>query len=199
VSTEEGLITGSETGHDAAIPFLHYFEGMMSLAPFRVPEAGRNMQRILDAAPEPVIRLQPGWTYRIPLWELVYHDCVVSYWYWGDYSNKILSVWGLRDLFNALYGTPPVYMFDGVFWNANRERFAASYKLAAATARATEYASMTNFQILAADRSVQRSKFSNGVQVTVNFGSSPWTLEDGSILLPRKSILTNSTISGQQN
>jgi aryl-phospho-beta-D-glucosidase BglC (GH1 family) len=184
VSNEKKLITGSETGHDAAVPYLHYFEGMMSLAPFRIKDAGRDMQRILDTAPDPILRFQLGWKYRIPLWELVYHDCVVAYWYWGDYSNKITPVWRLRDLFNALYGTPPEYMFDSAFWKSNREQFAASYQAASGTARATAYAAMSDFRILTEDRSVQRSVFSNGVQVTVNFGNSAWTMEDGSTLAP---------------
>ncbi|MHC4253652.1 MAG: glycoside hydrolase, partial [Planctomycetota bacterium] len=43
VSREMKLVTGCETGHDASVPFLHYFEGMMSLGPYRVPDAGRDM------------------------------------------------------------------------------------------------------------------------------------------------------------
>ena len=46
VSQTCGLVTGSETGHDAAVPHVHYFEGMMSLGPYRVPDAGRDMARI---------------------------------------------------------------------------------------------------------------------------------------------------------
>ncbi|MBL7223859.1 MAG: carbohydrate binding domain-containing protein, partial [Candidatus Brocadiae bacterium] len=37
VSEENGLVCGSETGHDAAVPVVHYFEGMLSLGPYRVP------------------------------------------------------------------------------------------------------------------------------------------------------------------
>ncbi len=37
-------------------------------------------------------------TYRLLLWELVYHDCVVAQWYWGDYNNKLPAVWDRRDL-----------------------------------------------------------------------------------------------------
>ncbi|MHC4487272.1 MAG: glycoside hydrolase, partial [Planctomycetota bacterium] len=43
MSEDMELVTGSETGHDAAVPYVHYFEGMLSLGPYRVPEAGRNM------------------------------------------------------------------------------------------------------------------------------------------------------------
>jgi hypothetical protein len=91
-------------------------------------------------------------------------------------------------LFNALYGTPPVYMFDAAFWKAHRDQFAASYKLASSTAKATAYAAMADFRILSPDRSVQQTVFSNGVRVTVNFGTKPWTL-DGKILGPGKSVL----------
>jgi hypothetical protein len=31
VSEDNQLVTGCETGHDASVPFLHYFEGMLSL------------------------------------------------------------------------------------------------------------------------------------------------------------------------
>ncbi len=123
VSKDCKLVTGSETGHDAAVPYVDYFEGMMSLGPYRCHNAGRNMSKILDQAPPQVKKFQVGWKYRLPLWELVYHDCVVSYWYWGDYSNKIPSVWDDRDLFNALYGTPAMFMFDWQFWRAHRSRF----------------------------------------------------------------------------
>ncbi len=46
VSQDCQLVTGSETGHEAAVPWVHYFEGMLSLGPYRVPDAGRDMQRI---------------------------------------------------------------------------------------------------------------------------------------------------------
>ncbi|UCD58249.1 MAG: hypothetical protein JSV16_03815, partial [Candidatus Hydrogenedentota bacterium] len=84
MSEEMEVVTGSETGHDAAVPYVHYFEGMLSLGPYRVPDAGRNMGKIWDEVPERVAKFQVGHKYRLPLWELVYHDCVVAQWYWGD-------------------------------------------------------------------------------------------------------------------
>ena len=89
-----GLVTGCETGHDAAVPYVHYFEGMLSLGPYRVPDAGRDMIRIWDEVPERVRKFQLGHDYRLPLWELVYHDCVVAQWYWGDYNNKLPGALG---------------------------------------------------------------------------------------------------------
>jgi len=178
------LVTGSETGHDAAVPYVHYFEGMLSLGPYRIPDAGRNMREIWDEVPERVAKFQVGHKYRLPLWELVYHDCVVAQWYWGDYNNKLPAIWDKRDLLNILYGTPPMFMFNRRVWNQYKERFVQSYKDVCPIARAAGYAEMTDHSFLTADRNVQRTKFANGTTITVNFGDEPYSLPNGEKLKP---------------
>jgi hypothetical protein len=178
------LVTGSETGHDAAVPYVHYFEGMLSLGPYRVPEAGRNMRKIWDEVPERVAKFQVGHKYRLPLWELVYHDCVVAQWYWGDYNNKLPALWDKRDLFNILYGTPPMFMFTRQVFNQNKDRFAQSYKNVCPVARAVGYAEMTDHSFLTDDRNVQQTKFANGTTITVNFGDESYSLPNGEKLKP---------------
>jgi len=179
VSEDCGLVCGSETGHDAAVPFVHYFEGMLSLGPYRVPDSGRDMMRIWEDVPDAVAKFQTGHVYRLPLWELVYHDCVVAQWYWGDYNNKLPKLWDRRDLWNALYGTPPMFMFDRKIWDANKDRFVKSYETAATVARATGYSEMLSHEWLTSDHAVQRTRFANGVVVTVNFGDTPFSLPGG--------------------
>jgi hypothetical protein len=182
VSEGCGLVCGSETGHDAAVPYVHYFEGMLSLGPYRVPDAGRNMQQTVDDVPEAVAKFQTGHVYRLPLWDLVYHDCVVAQWYWGDYNNKLPKLWDRRDLWNALYGTPPMFMCSRKSWEANRDRFVRSYRTAEPMARATGYSEMLSHEWLTPDHAVQRTRFANGVAVTVNFGDAPFALPDGTSL-----------------
>jgi hypothetical protein len=155
---------------------------MLSLGPYRIPDAGRDMMRVWDDVPEPVAKFQTGHVYRIPLWELVYHDCVVAHWYWGDYNNKLPTLWDRRDLWNALYGTPPMFMFNRKSWEANRDRFVQSYKTTAAVARATGYAEMLSHEWLTSDHAVQRTRFANGVVVTVNFGGTLYRSPDGTNL-----------------
>ncbi len=179
VSEKMNLVTGCETGHDAAVPYVHYFEGMLSLGPYRIPDAGRDMGRIWDEVPERVARFQVGHKYRLPLWELVYHDCVVAQWYWGDYNNKLPAIWDNRDLFNILYGTPPMFMFNRRVWKQNKDRFARSYKNVCPVARAVGYAEMTDHRFLTPDRDVQQTTFANGVTITVNFGDRPFPMPDG--------------------
>jgi hypothetical protein len=176
MSEDMKLVTGSETGHEAAVPYVHYFEGMLSLGPYRVPDAGRQMGKIWDEVPERVAKFQMGQKYRLPLWELVYHDCVVAQWYWGDYNNKLPALWDKRDLFNILYGTPPMFMFNRQFWNENKGRFAQSYRDVCSVARAVGYSEMIDHRFLTADRDVQQTRFANGVTVTVNFGERPYRL-----------------------
>ena len=132
-------------------------------------------------------KFQVGEPFRLPLWELVYHDCTVSYWYWGDYNNKLPSLWAKRDLFNALYGVPPMYIFT----DENLERFKAqiveSYKVAQPVSERTGRVEMTSFRIISKDRTVQQTEFANGVRVTVNFGEIPYTMSDGFVLGAKKS------------
>jgi hypothetical protein len=182
VSEDCNLVTGCETGHDASVPYLHYFEGMLSLGPYRVPDSGRAMTRIWSDVPKNVAKFQLGHAYRLPLWELVYHDCVVAQWYWGDYNNKLPALWDKRDLFNVLYGTPPMFMFERKLWSENKERFVQSYQNTAPFVRAAGYSEMTDHRFLTADRDVQQTTFANGMTVTVNFGSAVYNAPDGTTL-----------------
>ncbi len=184
VSEDSRLVTGCETGHDAAVPFVDYFEGMLSLGPYRVPDAGRRMSEIWTEIPEPVAKFQLGQNYRLPLWELVYHDCVVAQWYWGDYNNKLPALWDKRDLFNVLYGVPPMFMFDRKLWEQNEARFVQSYQNTCPQVRSVGYQEMTDHRFLTKDRSVQQTVFGNGVTVTANFGPAEFPLPDGAVVKP---------------
>ena len=168
--------------HEAFVPACDYFEGMLSLIVCRVPDAGRNMAQIWDEVPDVVAKYQTGEAYRLPLFDLVYHGCVVSYWYWGDANNKLPALWAKRDLFNALYASPPMYVVTPDNWPQFRERVFASYRVAEPASRLTATSEMTGHRLLTADRTVQQTAFANGVRVTVNFGTTGFTLPDGYVL-----------------
>ena len=174
-SSEQNLVVGSETGHEAAVPYLHYFEGMMSLGPYRVDDAGRNIYDVVYDVPEKITKFQLGHVYRLPLWELVYHDCVVAYWYWGDYNNKLPPVWDKRDLFNALYGVPPMFLINQTGWETYRDRFVQSYNNTVPIARAVGYSEMLSHEFLTEDRDVQQTTFvldsKHVKRVIVNFAT----------------------------
>lgn len=190
VSKEYGLVTGGETGHDFSVPFCDYYEGMLSICSYRVPDSGRNIQQIWTNAPERVVKYQVGEKYRLPLWELVFHDCTCAEWYWGDYNNKLPQLWAKRDLFNVLYGTMGMFVVNKTHWQEHKADFVRSYEITSPVARSTAKYEMTNHEILTDDRSVQRTTFANGVKVTVNFGDQPWKDVDGTVVAPRTHRVT---------
>lgn len=180
-----GLVTGSERGSCSGVPVADYFEGMMSISFCGLPRAGRDIQITwTNDLPEVVTRYQVGAQYRLPLWELVFHDCCCAHWYWGDTQNKAPEVWDRRTLFNVLYGTSPVFLYNAKQWPAIREHVAATCRQTIPIGRKVGFSEMTDHQILTPDRQVQRTVFANGVTITVNFSDRPWTDRDGHMLEP---------------
>jgi len=113
---------------------------------------------------------------------LVYHDCVVADWYWGDSTNKEPEAWPQRDLFNILYGTPPLFLFDKPTWEKNRAHFARTYQTVCPLVRRLGYDEMRSHEFLTPDHAVQQTRWASGVTVTVNFGDAPYTLRPGVVL-----------------
>ncbi len=177
-SRQMHLVVGSETGIDPSVPSVDYFEGMMSLGPYRLPDAGYEMMAYRKPTPD-FLKFQVGHFYRLPLWELVYHECVVADWYWGDSTNKAPEVWPQRDLFNILYGTPPLFMFDRTIWEKDKAHFAQTYHDVCPLIRRLGYREMLSHEFLTPDHAVQRTHWSDGTEVTVNFGASDYPLPDG--------------------
>lgn len=178
VAKELKLVGGAETGIDPSVPHVSYYEGMLSLGRYRLPDAGRDMVKYKPPTPE-FLKFQVGHFYRVPLWELVYHDCVVSQWYWGDYNNKAPEVWDRRDLFNILYATPPMYMFDQEGWGKIKSRVAESYKRIFPSARKLGYDEMLSHEFMTPDHAVQRTRWRSGAEIIVNFGGTEHRLRDG--------------------
>jgi hypothetical protein len=177
-SQQMHLVVGSETGIDPAVPYVDYFEGMMSLGPYRLPDAGYDMMGYRTPTPD-FLKFQVGPEYRIPLWELVYHDCVVADWYWGDSTNKAPEVWPTRDLYNILYGTPPLFMFDRTIWEQERVHFAQTYKNVCPLVRRLGYTEMLSHEFLSPDHAIQRTQWSDGTEIVVNFGALDYRLPGG--------------------
>ena len=181
---EFGIVIGSEQGMDDFVPVCDYFEGMMSPKAARMPSRrdgyGRSA-RFADDGTIPAalsadeVALMENYAlnerYRIPLFELVYHDCVAAHWYWYDYSNCPVYWWWKRDILNALYGTAPMYIFNYQMWTDRKEEFIESWWRVGNIARKTGFSEMLSHRSLAADHSVQETRFADGTVVTVNFAT----------------------------
>ncbi|MDO5566339.1 MAG: glycoside hydrolase, partial [Planctomycetia bacterium] len=169
------------------------YEGMMSMGWYMVESDAKTLEHFDDDPPANVIKYSIGENYRLPLWELVYHDCTVAYNWWYDFNNVRSKIWKKRDLFNVLYATPPMYRFDDKFWKAHKNEIADSYRLAQKTSLIAGGVEMLDHRFLTPDRKVQQTTFANGVVVTVNFGDKPWQGPDGTTLAPMSSTYTQKT------
>ena len=173
-------ITGVEVGTEMLADAYHYSEGLTSCPHvFRKELCWRYKDRALYGkdVPRETREILHNPRYRIPLWELVYHDCTVSYYYWADSTMMYPELTLVKDLFCILYGLPPVYSMNVSTWNRLKGDVAASYRRAVPVARRTMFSRMTEFEILSADRMVQRTRFANGLTVTVNFADQTWTVK----------------------
>ncbi|KAH0791529.1 Carbohydrate binding domain-containing protein [Histomonas meleagridis] len=93
------LVTGSEDGKDYSIPYCYYFEGMMSPGSFMTYS---GLSYYHEDIPWIQSRSMLNESLRVPLFELAFHDCVVSYWYWGDHNSKLIPLW----YYSFLYVVP---------------------------------------------------------------------------------------------
>ena len=171
VVTDANQICGTEIGCEDVAKSIHYNEGMLSPSPYRAHDSGRRMTHIYEGEniPEYFTQYMLNPKYRVPLWELIYHGCVASYWYWGDSSNCAPSLMDARDRFLALYGLAPIFSFKASDWERLKEKIIKSYNTTVAHAKNVGFETMESFDYLTEDCMIQKTTFSNGVTVTVNF------------------------------
>ena len=191
IGDEHGVVVGTENGIGAAVPYFDYGEGIMSLSVYRLPRSGRDVGiPWTNAVPEVCAKYQIGERYRVPLWELVFHDCACAHWYWGDCTDRSVEMWPKRDLFSLLYATAPMFVCRPEEWRAHKDRYLRTYRTIEPVATACGFSEMTNHEVLTDDWSVQRTTFANGVSVTVNFGGKPYKASGGVVVAPGASCVT---------
>ena len=184
-----GLVGGGEHGLWWGVPAMCYIEGMMSGGNYSWPaghlkhpkskdeELGNPWGHKLPPFAQ-YEKLGIGHEFRIPLWELVFHDCIVSTWYWGDASDWLLDaapeVTPKKDAFNILYGTIPLLWANGAgAWVKDRSVFLRTYRTTCKLHEQIAGEEMLTHEFVTADRALQRTIFSSGTVVVVNFGVEP--------------------------
>ncbi len=196
---ELGLVLGGEHGRWWGVDIYDYWEGMMSHNPFFTWPAGHlRPPEKREEIGERYLVWGLGHQRRVPLWELVFHDCVVSYWYWGDSTDFLHRVapdlTDKKDAFNILYGTPPMFWVNrlGFTWEdpQMRRRLLQSYRYVCKLHQQVAFAEMLSHEWLTPDRNVQRTLFATQPSVTevvVNFGEKPFPLKRNgqTFLLPQ--------------
>lgn len=187
-----GLVVGGEHGIWWAVPYLDYIEGMMSGSPWAYSWPAGHLVRPTTRDQRftnpwghklPAFEIYEKWgighEWRAPLWELVFHDCIISTWYWGDTNGWLLrtapEITPKKDAFNVLYGTMPMMWANkpGV-WHTDRQVALRTYRNVCKLHEAIAGTEMLSHEFVTPDHHVQRTRFSDGTEVIVNFGPEPY-------------------------
>ncbi|KPK62496.1 MAG: hypothetical protein AMK73_06005 [Planctomycetes bacterium SM23_32] len=184
VSQELGLVSGGEHGRFWSVPQLHYHEGMMGGARYSWPAGYLRDVTDRSELSEDYLKYSADPAQRAPLFELVYHDCVVDYWYWGatnDYLHNVApELTERKTAMNVLYGTPPMMWVNshGLRWSVpeEREQMLAIYRNTCKLHEVIGMQEMVSHRFLTDDRMVQETKWEDGTEIVVNFGKEPFTL-----------------------
>jgi hypothetical protein len=181
-----GLVLGGEHGRWYGAAVFDYWEGMQSGGFYSWPagHVGVNIPETREDIGERYLTWGLGHERRVPLWELVFGDCVVSTWYWGDSTGHLYQaapeLAAKKDAFNILYGTVPLYWVNRPYsfnWNTLRDRLLDSYRNTCKLHEVIGYDEMLSHEFVTEDRTVQRTRFSGGTTATVNFGAEPYTVK----------------------
>lgn len=183
-------IVGMEWGADYGVPTSAYAHGMTTLHHMLYSSPHRNKKGSIyymgawDNPSRPSIMVGEyvadehyhKWAInekiRVPLYQLVYHDAIVTTWRWDDASHHMPEIWWKKDLFDILYGTAPVWCLDRPRWEKFRETFIESYRNIGPWLEQIGYDEMVSHRFVTPDHQVQESVFSSGKKVIVNFSKN---------------------------
>jgi hypothetical protein len=213
------LVTGTEQGRSYGVPFIHWAEGKILMGgPGALRALGQGRGGWDDNAypsimidpidPTRILRGSSAYGnglaalladgYQAPLWDLVYHDAVVTTVHWSMPHNKYLYTWDHADLMAMLRGQAPLLNLayrgqqgsarrtpgslqdhEGKTWNncwtSARERVLRTYVTVCRWQEKVALLEMTDHRWLTQDRSVQMTEFSgdggrSGHGIVDNFG-----------------------------
>ena len=122
---------------------------------------------------------------RVPLYELVYHDAVVTSWRWEDGNHHTPEIWWKKDLFNMLYGSAPLWNLDRERWEEYKNTFIESYQNVCPWLQQIAYDELVSHRFVSPDHKVQESVFASGKMIVVNFGDRDVEFEGNTIKAKR--------------
>jgi len=198
---KKGLVIGTEHGNDWGVDLVDYTEGALGGSNWWIQgkntrgwNAGHLRAPVSrdDFSPEYLKYGLP--TQRIPFWQLVYHDCVATTWYWGDSAGWFCKVAPdiktMKDRVTLLYGDMPLLWSDGKFdWKNDSAEHLETYYLTVPSMRDKFGVQMTSHEFLTDDLQVQKTTFANGSETVVNFGEK--TFEYKGEQLPHNGFYCN--------
>jgi catechol 2,3-dioxygenase-like lactoylglutathione lyase family enzyme len=192
------LVIGSEGGSAYAAATIHFAQGMTTpVIGFGDPDL-KNPQspyflggwgQPFKQAPLKPVYQRPYFDprFRLPLYQAVFHDSVVTTDHPGapllKFSDQIVT----RALLSSLYNVPPLYILDRGEFARQKQRMKAHYDFFSPLHRETGLLPLTEFAWLTTDRLVQKTVFGGKIELVANFGPNSFRYRGAR--LPGRSIL----------
>ncbi|MDE0688166.1 MAG: hypothetical protein OXI61_08390 [Candidatus Poribacteria bacterium] len=140
------------------------------------------------------VPLKPNYLYhyydprfRLPLYQIVFHDSVVTTNHWLSGSLKFENAIETLALLEVLYNVPPLYHLNMAEFSKHKAWIQRHYAFFSPLHREIGGQTMTDFEWLSDDRLVQRTEFGDTVELLANFETEPFAYED--VVIPGKSVV----------
>ena len=148
------------------------------------------------------VPLKPNYLYhyydprfRLPLYQIVFHDSVIATHHWGSGSLKFENAIATLALLELLYNVPPLYHLNMAEFSKHKAWIKRYYAFFSPLHRQVGGQTMTDFEWLSDDRQVQRTEFGNMVEMYANFGTDPFRYED--VMIMGRSVVARWIDTGE--
>ena len=140
------------------------------------------------------VPLKPNYLYhyydpcfRLPLYEIVFHDSVIATHHWGSGSLKFENAIETLALLELLYNVPPLYHLNMAEFSKHKAWIKKHYAFFSPLHRQIGGRAMTDFEWLREDKLVQRTEFGDSVEIYANFGTDVFVYKG--IEIPARSVV----------
>ena len=200
------MVVGSEGGAAYAASTIHFAHGMtVPVIGWGDPDMKTKTSPYYVGGYWPLegpaihikqVPLKPNYLYhyydprfRLPLYQIVFHDSVIATHHWGSGSLKFENAIETLALLELLYNVPPLYHLNMAEFSKHKAWIKKHYAFFSPLHRQIGGQAMTNFEWLSDDKQVQRTEFGDAVEMFANFGSDAFEYEG--VVIPGRSVVAN--------
>jgi hypothetical protein len=212
ISDTFGLVVGSEGGSSYAASVIHVAEGMFGpvfgwgdpdlrdrdsdyyLGQYYPPDGPKVFVKQVPMK-EPYQYFYYDPRFRLPLYEIVFHDSVVTTHQWANGSLKYSNVLDTVALTELLYMVPPLYHMNLDEFEKHRKTMKSHYEFFSPLHRKVGFSQMTDFNWLSVDRMLQRAAFDDRIEIVANFSQETSRHQEHEI--PARSVLVKWVEDGK--
>ena len=148
------------------------------------------------------VPLKPNYLYhyydprfRLPLYQIVFHDSVITTHHWGSGSLKFENAIATLALLELLYNVPPLYHLNIAEFEKHKAWIKEHYAFFSPLHRKIGGQAMTDFAWLSHDRQIQRTEFGDTVEIFANFGADAFEYEG--MVIPARSVVARWMNTGK--